>query len=555
MSRSREVSSILVLLVGAWASEVYAQQEPSVLRGVQFLRGRTAQSKVGETAMIALALIKAEVPPSDPALAGCIQRILTRFSGSLYNPERSGGADIYEAAVVAMALVNLDPVAHRSEIESTANFLMGRQNANGSWDYNGRSAGDCSISQYALLGLWEAENAGVSVPPSVWDRAAGFYMSVQSSGGSWNYHRDEAAYPETLSMTAAGVGSLLLCDRQLKQYRHATEAPNPLLTPLAVDGQQQKAKFDATHSAAAIDQAVKRGIAWLGRMFVLDQPQIVGRSPYYGLYGLERIGALADKETIGGVNWFAEGRKYIDRTQKANGSWNADYGEEVNTAYAILFSTKATQRSIRKFEIRRLGAGTLLGGRGLPKDLTSVTVAQGRMVVRPMNGAVEGMLKVLEDPRAENADAALAGLVDRYQERGSALLRPLKDRFRKLLSDPDVGVRRVAVWGLGRTGDLDVVPALVATMRHPLEDDSVVLEARTSLQFLSRKIDGYGPAVPSTPEQRNEAAQKWLSWYNAIRPLDQAPLDDIGFLAPAPAAAASPPAPEAPATPTRSDQR
>ena len=63
-----------------------------------------------------------------------------------------------------------------------------------------------------MLGLWEAENAGVDVPPSVWDRAASWFLSVQASvDGSWNYHRDEPQYGDSLSMTAAGVGSLLIC--------------------------------------------------------------------------------------------------------------------------------------------------------------------------------------------------------------------------------------------------------------------------------------------------------------------------------------------------------
>ena len=49
-----------------------------------------------------------------------------------------------------------------------------------------------------------------------------------------------------------------------------------------------------------------------------------------------------------------------------------------------------------------------------------MTVAGGRVVSRPMNGAIEGMLAVLEDPRAEQADAAVAGLVDRYYREGPA---------------------------------------------------------------------------------------------------------------------------------------
>ncbi len=121
---------------------------------------------------------------------------------------------------------------NRDSIATIATYIVRRQNANGSWDYTHRTAGDTSISQYAVLGLWEAENVGVDVPPSIWDRAASWYMSVQSSAGSWNYHRDEASQPETCAMTAAGIGSLLICQRQLERYRHRAEPRDQL----ALDG-------------------------------------------------------------------------------------------------------------------------------------------------------------------------------------------------------------------------------------------------------------------------------------------------------------------------------
>ncbi|HEV3121362.1 MAG TPA: hypothetical protein VGY53_05645, partial [Isosphaeraceae bacterium] len=59
------------------------------------------------------------------------------------------------------------------------------------------------------------------------------------------------------------------------------------------------------------------------------------------------------------------------------------------------------------------------------------------------------------------------------------------------------------------------------------EDEAVIEEARSSLQFLSRKIDGFGPPSPSTPEDRLEAARKWLTWYSSIRPIDQNPGEEL----------------------------
>ncbi len=140
--------------------------------------------------------------------------------------------------------------------------------------------------------------------------------------------------------------------------------------------------------------------------------------------------------------------------------------------------SRPSRRPRRSAGSRSAGSarGPCSAAAGLPKDLTSMTVAGGRVVSRPMNGAVEGMLAVLEDPRAEDADSAVAGLVARYETQGPAALRPHKDRFRKLLADRDPGLRRVAAWCLARTGDLDVVPALIAALTDP--DQDVVDAAR-----------------------------------------------------------------------------
>ena len=292
-------------LVLAASGLAFAQQDPPVLSAVQFLKGRAGNRQVGEMAMIALGLIKAEVPHSDPALQTCLASIRSRFTGSEYAPQMQPGPATYEAAVSIMALANYDPVENLSAITAIAAYIKGRQYANGSWDYASRTGGDSSISQYAVLGLWEAENAGVEVAPSAWDLAAEWYMSVQSSGGSWNYHRDEgASRPETVSMTAAGVGSLLICQRQLDRYRQSKRGTSTLLTAI---GAESSPDYRPSTSNAQIDQAVKRGIAWIGANFVPNNRNIVGPSPYYGLYGIERVGALGDRQTIGKLDWYRKG--------------------------------------------------------------------------------------------------------------------------------------------------------------------------------------------------------------------------------------------------------
>ena len=522
-SRSRTAIRWLSLGLIAWAVRPalgFDQTDPVILRGVAYLRaGGGAVGGAGESALAALALIKAEVPANDPALATMLATVGRRFAGSLYQPEKGSGAQIYEAGVVILALANHDPTIHRAEIEATAQFLMGKQNANGSWDYDGRTAGDTSISQYAVLGLWEAENAGINVPPSVWDRAAGWYLSSQQPSGAWVYHPDGGG-AETIAMTAAGVGSLLICARQLAPYRIVERTANPLLVPLINDARR---RFQPRTSPQRLRNGIQGGINWISNNFTTAASQVIGPSPFYALYGIERLGALADQATLGKADWFAEGRKYLVANQGANGSFSSSFGEVPNTAWAVLFLTKSTAKSLKRIEIRRLGSGTLVGGRGLPRDLSQVSVAGGKMIARPMDGAVEGMLAALEDPRVEDAGAALAGLVARYGVEGPAALRPQIDRFRKLLTNPDQGVRRVGAWGLARTGELAIVPDLINALKD--SDEGVVKEARLGLQLLSRMIDGYGPAAGASPVAKAEAIAQWRTWYESIRPITETTVD------------------------------
>ena len=315
-------------------------------------------------------------------------------------------------------------------------------------------------------------------------------------------------------MTAAGVGSLLICDRQLAPYRVNVKNLHPLLTPLDVEGDRKK--YQPELPPKRLNQGIAAGINWLGLNFTTSNAALIGHSAYYALYGIERMGALADQATLGRRDWFAEGRKFLAATQSPGGNFSAQYGEGPNTAWAVLFLTKATSKTIRKIQLRRLGAGTLIGGRGLPSDLSQVSVAGGKIIARPMDGAVEEMLGTLEDPRVEDASAALAGLIGRYRTEGTKALRPFQDRFRKLLTDQDQGIRRVAAWALARTGDTAMALPLIDALRDP--DKGVVAQAREGLELLSRKILGYGPPDGATPEQRDAAILRWRDWYESSIP-------------------------------------
>jgi hypothetical protein len=473
--------------------------------------------------MVALGLLKSGARANDPVVAKCLDKISIRITPSGYVPERGSGGCIYEAAAVAMALASAEGTESRAKIIPLAAYLTSRQKPNGSWDYDNRVAGDTSISQYALLGLWECANAGAYVPPSVWDRAAAWYLSVQGSNGGWSYHPDEDASTQRISTTAAGVGSLLLCDRELTAHSNRQENPSPLLVRLT--GQERDRDYRRAISRVQIERGVRMGLDWLSANFDPSNGALFGATAYYSMYGIERIWAFADRRMLGNADLFERAKSFVLSTQNPDGSWpTQELAERVNTAWALLFLTRSTRKSIERVARQRLGAGTLIGGRYLPRDLTTVTVAAGKIVSRPMNGAAEEMIKALEDDRVRSADDAVSGLVNRYHQEGPLALRPFKARFRRMLSSRDPGLREVAAWALARTGDLDIVPNLIGALTD--REERVVVAARTGLQLLSRKIDGYGPADGSTPEDRKKAAEAWQQWYELIRPLSAGADDD-----------------------------
>ncbi len=514
---------------------------PTVQNGLNYLKSKIGEMETGEAAFTALTLYKAEVPVNDPALVACLAKIGECFGqDNRYTPQMKDGANKYEAAVTLIALANIDYIGYKPQIEAVANYLINSQLGNGGWDYSHRTAGDTSMSQYALLGLWEADGAGVLIPPRVWDRAASWFLSVQTSGGSWNYHRDETQWPETISMSAAGVGSLYLCQGLLAKHRKGQDLMNPLMTPVDTNGEPLVSRYKVETAAASINSGIDRGIGWLQRSFQISKDPIMGQSPYYALYGMERMVALSRNDKVmGAMDWYGRGMQFVLSNQGGDGSWNAQHNQVPNTCWAVLFGVKATTISVKKIDLRKLAAGTQVGNRKLPANLENVQIGPGgRVSVKPMGGAIDGMLAALND--VKNSDSAIAGLEEKFQKEGPKILRPYKDRFRKMLSEPNGDQRVVAAWGLGRMADLDAAPVLIKALLD--SDDGVVTAARVGLEVLSRKLEGFGPAPGANAAERLAAAKRWQQWFETVKPPD---LDAPDLVLEKPGTPAAPAAPAA----------
>jgi hypothetical protein len=261
-------------------------------------------------------------------------------------------------------------------------------------------------------------------------------------------------------------------------------------------------------NVAALTAAMQRAHAWMKENYKIN----IGAKRYYYLYGLERYKSF--QEAANGLadpqpTWYQDGYEFLAQDQRANGSWRGYCGPECDTAFSVLFLLRSTQKSLRA----RLAEGTLLSGRGLPANLSRAKLRNGQLIVEQVHTKVDELLAMIDD-----GDTSL--LDELARDPGQLVLegvdRPSARRLQQLVRGGEPEVRLLAVRALGRTGDLNYVPALLYALSDP--DRRVVLEARDALRFISRNFEGFGPPDDFTEQQRYEAVDAWKKWYKSLRP-------------------------------------
>ena len=186
------------------------------------------------------------------------------------------------------------------------------------------TAGDNSNTQYALLGLNAASEAGIPVRPEVWALSRAYFEYFQNRDGGWGYTPQQKQ--STASMTCAGISSLIICGSRRFQ---------------SLEYLQGETIRDC--GEGAFDPFLNRGIDWLANHF--DVRQNLGHGQQYKLYylyGLERAGRLAGVRFFGQNDWYRLGAEELVRTQnKLSGFWSGGGENEiVGTSLALLFLAK-----------------------------------------------------------------------------------------------------------------------------------------------------------------------------------------------------------------------
>lgn len=439
--------------------------------------------------------------------------------------------DVYSNGLAIIFLCEASTQDYNREIQWYLNQLRKRQKDHGGWGYNSMTTGDTSQTQYAALGYWEANRRGLRLDANSVELLAEWLMRSQGPDGCWGYQGipgpPDQLVPQqgtTCSMLAAGLGSTYIC-ADLFGFRGAVNssiqsssdepAKGPLPSALRrIDGESLRnaAPGPTVRSARIKAYQLRRTIVgahdWMNQHYKIEIPNF----NFYYLYALERYKSFQeffDGEWEEEPQWYNDGFTFLSKSQLGGKMWNGECGATCDTAFAVLFLLRSTQQSINK----GLGEGALVSGRGLPSNLSKARLVGGQLVVEQTRTRVDELLAMIDS----GDDATLDDLardpsqlvVDKADPQNAR-------RLQQLARGGEPEVRLLAVRALGRGGNFDHVPTLIYALTDP--DRRVVLQARDSLRFVSRRFGGFGPPDDFTDQQRYEAVDAWKQWYRSMRP-------------------------------------
>jgi hypothetical protein len=334
----------------AHAAVTRAEVEEAIRGGIRYLKDQQRQDgtwpdingehRNGVTALATLALLTAGEPVTEPHVSRALAA-LDRFDAAALG-------SVYSVSLQTMAFAQADPARYRVQIARNVYWLEraqikptdGNPTWPGGWSYRDNRAqmADNSNSQYALLALQAASEAGIPVKPEVWALARQYWERGQQRGGiddgGWNYHPGDRG-PARASMSCAGISSLVITG--LKRFESQE---------VLVDGPNGAVIRNCGKGGANLD--LQRGVNWLASNFRVSENYGNGATwKLYYLYGLERVGRLAGLRYIGDHDWYFEGAEHLihdPNRDPLQGKWVGNGAGEndpvVATSFVLLFLAK-----------------------------------------------------------------------------------------------------------------------------------------------------------------------------------------------------------------------
>jgi hypothetical protein len=356
------------------------------------------------------------------------------------------------------------------------------------------------------------------------ERVTNWLLHTQDPSGQFGYQGKVSPDATLVSqsetrpgMTAAGLGSLYICSTMLgiaRAERRRNDLPSALKEIRPKDN--NKAKSKSRIDPRLVHEATARSVQWFKQNTAVDPPGFT----HYFLYALERcmsVREFCEQRVEREPQWYNDGAHYLIKSQKEDGSWSSapQAGAVVDTAFSVLFLLRSMKKSLEKSYA--YGDGTMIGGRGIPKDTSRVELLRdGRVVPRALLDPSQKLLAALDNPDKQNFEQSVDLLADLPADTVEMLSAKHREAIRRLVGNKSPVARLAAVQALGKTRDLDNVDVLIYALSDP--DATVVHAANEALRRIARN-----PLMSPIPDDltdadRRAAIEKWTAWYRAIRP-------------------------------------
>jgi hypothetical protein len=174
--------------------------------------------------------------------------------------------------------------------------------------------------------------AGVQVPEKELQAIQRIYLNSQREGG-WSYKPGQK--DNSMTMTSAGLCNMVITGMDLARGK----------ARLRPDGSAEDC------GVYTDNEPITKALEWIGarfpgRLTTEDSLDVFG-SPYYCLYGIERVGRLTGQRYLGGHDWYEVGCRFLVDIQKPDGHWEGMGGKNqldgwpvVSTSFSLLFLAK-----------------------------------------------------------------------------------------------------------------------------------------------------------------------------------------------------------------------
>lgn len=516
----------LLLPGGAWPLTPDSPEvKDAIEKGIKFLE-TTNDGRLGGKALVGLTLVKAGRPPSHKQVDDAIKTI----QASLAATKASGfNEDIYSTGVAIMFLVAVNPRQYRYEIEDLVKSLHRRQKAGGAWGYpvggaNGETC-DSSMTQFALIALWEAQDqAEVISPIDVWERAGIWILKTQDPNGGFGYQGVESKsvnqkvkQSATMhSMTVASMCSLYIVRDRLglaRLRRQTVDEIHPALRLIENDD-NAPGKVLTKLDPKLFKEARALGNHWISDKFTIDKP--TGWLHYY-LYGLERYETFRQMEVNEkdvDLRWYEVGSRFLIRTQEGDGSWKGTAQNPPDTCFSVLFLLRSMKKSLERSETRHK-EGILVGGEGAPAA-GGMRMRDGKLTELPTQEEWKSLGEILANPEAANFKNGIEQLYDLAQGKDRGALLAGSNVLIELAKSANREVRMGACQAMANARHLNFAPSLIRLLSD--DDVEVSLAAKEGLVTLSRRRDAHGFNARGSDASKQNAIARWKEWYASLRP-------------------------------------